>query len=264
MRRITSRAHPLFKRLFKLQRSAQQRRHEGLALLDGIHLLQVYLATGQAPELLIVSDAGSQHPEIKQLLSEFSEIYESDNCLQLSDTLFNQLSPVKTPVGVMALIHIPQSVFVDGYENSFCIMLETIQDPGNLGSILRSAAAAGIKDVFLSADCADSWSPKTLRAGMGAHFFLGIHENTNLVQIATQFKGVVIATALSDATNLYQVDLRGSVMFAFGNEGKGVSEALLQAVHQRVMIPMPGNTESLNVTAAVAICLFEKVRQEGY
>ena len=263
MQHITSRTHPLFKKLLRLQRSSRQRHREGLALLDGIHLLQSYLATKKTPELLIVSEAGCQHSEIKQLLSELNKkTSEKANCLQLSDTLFYQISPVKTPVGVMALIHIPQST--DFCENYFCIMLETIQDPGNLGSILRSAVAAGVKDVFLSTDCADCWSPKTLRAGMGAHFSLRIHENTNLTKIASQFKGAVIATALVGANSIYSTDLRGPVMFVFGNEGGGISEELLQVVHKRVMIPMPGTAESLNVTAAAAICLFEKVRQEDY
>ncbi|SFU49276.1 RNA methyltransferase, TrmH family [Nitrosomonas eutropha] len=264
MRHITSREHPLFKKLFKLQRSSRQRRNEGLALLDGIHLLQSYLASGRLPELLIVSESGGQHAEINQLLGSIDQDLGRADCLMLSDALFNQISLVKTPIGIMALVRIPQHTrSVDSCEDSFCIVLEAIQDPGNLGSILRSAVAAGVKDVFLSVGCADSWSPKTLRAGMGAHFSLRIHENSDLIQIACQFNGNVIATALAGADNIYHTDLRGPVMFAFGNEGCGVSEELLEVVRERVVIPMPGCAESLNVAAAAAICLFEKIRQES-
>ncbi|MXS85976.1 RNA methyltransferase [Nitrosomonas sp. HPC101] len=264
MRHITSREHPLFKKLLKLQHSSQRRRDEGLTLLDGIHLLQSCLASGEMPELLIMSESGRRHTEINQLLDRISAGSGVD-CLMLSDALFNQISPVKTPVGIMALIRIPRHTQLAGsYENSFCILLEAIQDPGNLGSILRSAAAAGVKDVFLSAGCADGWSPKALRAGMGAHFFLRIHENADLVQVACRFNGNVMATVLADSGSIYHTDLRGAVMFAFGNEGSGVSEKLLGAVHKRVTIPVSRCVESLNVAAAAAICLFEKVRQENF
>lgn len=263
MRHITSREHPLFKKLFKLQHSARQRHDEGMTLLDGIHLLQSCLASGKTPVLLIVSESGSQHPEISQLLIHIDKDPQKTDCLMLSDTLFNQISPVKTPVGILALINIPRHTLpADTYQNSFSILLEGVQDPGNLGSMLRSAAAAGVEDVFLSSDCADAWSPKTLRAGMGAHFSLRIHENVDLIQVAHQFAGNVVATTLNDASNLFHTDLRGAVVFVFGNEGGGISEELLETVHQRVMIPMPGCTESLNVATAAAICLFEKVRQD--
>lgn len=264
MRCITSREHPFFKKLRKLQDSSRQRHDEGKALIDGIHLLQSYLATGKVPELLIVSESGRRHIEINQLLNSIVGDFGKIDCLMLSDVLFNQLSPVKTPVGIMALIHIPQHVqYIDFNESSFYIMLEIIQDPGNLGSILRSAAAAGVQDVFLSAGCADSWSPKVLRAGMGAHFSLKIHENVDLVQTARRFNGNIVATTLATTGSIYHADLRGAVMFIFGNEGKGVSEELLKVVSVRVTIPMPGHAESLNVAAAAAICLFEKVRQES-
>jgi len=264
VRYITSREHSLFKKLFKLQHSARRRHDEGVALLDGIHLLQSCLASGKTPVLLIVSESGSQHPEISQLLIHTDKNLQKTDCLMLSDTLFNQISPVKTPVGILALIDIPRHTLSTDitYQNSFSILLEGIQDPGNLGSMLRSAAAAGVEDIFLSSDCADAWSPKTLRAGMGAHFSLRIHEHVDLIQVARQFAGNIVATTLYDAGNLYRTDLRGAVMFVFGNEGGGISEALLKTVHQRVMIPMPGCAESLNVAAAAAICLFEKVRQD--
>src|SRR5690606_21006509 len=100
--------------------------------------------------------------------------------------------------GVMALIRIPRYIQPSDFrENSFCILLETVQDPGNLGSILRSAAAAGVQNVFLSAGCVDGWSPKVLRAGMGAHFSLKIYENVDSIQIARRFNGNIVATALA-------------------------------------------------------------------
>jgi TrmH family RNA methyltransferase len=142
-------------------------------------------------------------------------------------------------------------------------LLEDIQDPGNLGSILRSAAAAGCDAVFLSQGCADVWSAKVLRAGMGGHFLLSLQEVADLPAVAAQFKGKLLATSLSAYTSLYNCDLQGSLAFAVGNEGAGLSARLMQFATQQIKIPMPGKVESLNVAAATAVCLFEAARQRG-
>lgn len=264
MHSITSRDHVLFKQLVKLEKSAQQRRLDGLTLLDGVHLIQAYQVAQRTPLKLIVSESGYEQPEIKPMLNELNKHAET-HIVMFSDALFRQVSPVKTPTGILALIPIPSSApNVVAGNSLFCILLEAIQDPGNLGSILRSAAAAGVSDVYLSDNCVDAWSPKTLRAAMGAHFSLTIYEPSNLVQVARQFNGKVIATTLQAIQPLYQTDLQGPIAFVFGNEGAGLSQELLQAVSEQVTIPMVGNTESLNAAAAAAICFFEKVRQQSY
>jgi TrmH family RNA methyltransferase len=181
----------------------------------------------------------------------------------LSDSLFHDISSVRTPTGIIAVIPIPLpgSVHLREYNEEFWVLLEAIQDPGNFGSILRSAAAAGASAVYLSYGCADPWSPKTLRAAMGAHFLLPIYERSNLAEVARIFKGKVIASTPDAKNTLYQTCLEGPVALVFGNEGAGLSEALLQACGERVRIPMHGGTESLNVAAAAAVCFFETVRQ---
>jgi TrmH family RNA methyltransferase len=140
-------------------------------------------------------------------------------------------------------------------------MLEDLQDPGNLGSILRSCAAAGIRHVLLSKGSVHAWSPRVLRAGMGAHFALSIHERADLVAAARKFPGRLIATRAGAPQAVFDADLRGSVGLMFGNEGAGLSAELLATAHAVVSIPMPGTAESLNVAAAAAVCLFERVRQ---
>lgn len=264
MQSITSREHAIFKQLAKLEKSARQRRIDGLTLLDGVHLIQAYLTAQQMPRKLIVSESGCKHLEIRSLLSGFSKHAEIPITM-FSDGLFRQISPVKTPTGILALIDIPSSApNAINDDLVFCVLLEAIQDPGNLGSILRSAAAAGVSDVYLSDGCADAWSPKTLRAAMGAHFLLTLHEPSNLIQVAQRFNGRVIATTLQATQHLYQTDLSGPVAFVFGNEGAGLSPQMLQAANEQVTIPMYQQTESLNAAAAAAICLFEKVRQQSY
>lgn len=264
MKVITSRDNPFFRQLIKLEDSARQRRATRLTLLDGIHLISAYFLASGSPKTLIVSVSGCENTEIKRLLAEQKA---GTDMVVLSDALFREASPVKTPIGIMALICIPPAAIKpaaqDGGERDalFCVLLEAIQDPGNLGSILRSAAAAGASDVYLSDGCADAWSPKTLRAAMGAHFLLRVHERSDLVEVARAFSGKVIATTLCAKISLYQTRLTGSIAFVFGNEGVGLSDAVLQASGEQISIPMPGRTESLNAAAAAAVCFFERVRQ---
>jgi TrmH family RNA methyltransferase len=146
----------------------------------------------------------------------------------------------------------------------FCLLLEDVQDPGNVGSMLRSAAAAGVGQVLLSRHCAFAWSPKVLRAGQGAHFHLDVQEDIDLTQWAAGFVaagGRLVATVAAGGTPLFDAPLAGRVAIAVGNEGAGLTLPLQSLAGVRVTIPMPGGTESLNVAAAAAICLFECVRQ---
>jgi TrmH family RNA methyltransferase len=258
---ISSRENPLFKQFVKLTESAAQRRTSGLTLLDGAHLVATYNAALGLPQSLIIGESASDNKEIKRLLAQLTT-EQAVPVVVLSDALFRAISPVKTPGGIIALIAIPAHDVIPVYQGeSFSVLLEAIQDPGNLGSILRSAAAAGASDAYLSAGCADAWSPKTLRAAMGAHFQLRIHEQSDLAKVARGFNGKVIATTLQAKTSLYQIRLTGPLAFVFGNEGMGLSKAVLQAVGKQVSIPMPGGTESLNAAAAAAVCFFERVRQ---
>jgi TrmH family RNA methyltransferase len=194
--------------------------------------------------------------EIVALLEICSDVPQT----QLDDALFTQLSELKTPNGLLALIAIPPTKVVVS-QSQFALLLEDIQDPGNLGSILRSAAAAGCDAVFLSQGCADAWSPKVLRAGMGGHFVLSLHESADLLQVAAEFTGKILSASLQANKSLYDSNLRGKLAFAIGNEGAGLSPALLEAAQQHFVIPMPGKIESLNAAAAAAVCLFEAVRQ---
>jgi TrmH family RNA methyltransferase len=146
---------------------------------------------------------------------------------------------------------------------SSCLLLENIQDPGNLGSILRTAVAAGVPQVFLSKGSVFAWAPKVIRAGMGAHFSLSIFEEVDVSEFARAFRGAVVAMEPRAAASLYDLDLTGPVAWAFGNEGAGLSESIGRLATHRVRIPMPGAAESLNVAAAAAICLFEQIRQKS-
>lgn len=258
MKLIQSRDNPSFKELVKLSGSARQRGKSNQTLLDGAHLLAAYLDAGMLPQQVLVNAAALQDGEIAGLL----ERMQSVTVTQLDDKLFAELSELKSPTGILALIAIPQPD-TPVADSRFALLLEDIQDPGNLGSMLRSAAAAGCDAVFLSAGCADAWSPRVLRAAMGGHFALRIYERQDLPSVAKAFSGTLLATSLQATRGLYECDLKGSVAFMIGNEGAGLSGELLSLATQKITIPMPGKIESLNAAAATAICLFEVVRQRA-
>ena len=256
IKHVSSADNPQFRLLKKIAGVSRERRKLGQTLLDGVHLLESLADAGGELSLLALRAEIKVAPELAQCMARFP----ATPVMVLSPALFDVLSPVESPTGVLGLMPIPQT---PPHRHDCCVLLENIQDPGNLGNILRTAAAAGADAVYLSKGCAEAWSPKALRAGMGAHFALAIHEQQALAKIADQFDAV-FATRLEATHSLYETNLTDKAAFLFGNEGAGLSSALLAAATQQVTIPMPGKIESLNVAAAVAICLFERVRQHQF
>ncbi len=259
MKHIRSRDNPGFKRLRALADDAREQRRQGLSLLDGSHLVAAYRDKVGMPECLVLSERGSAQAEIIALQARFS----GTESWLVSDSLFAELSGVATPSGILALIRIPAAPETWAGRAS-CVLLDALQDAGNVGSILRSAAAAGIRDVFLGKGCAGAWTPRVLRAAQGAHFDLAIREQADLVQVVENYSGSVIAATPHDAAPLYSLDLAGELAWLFGNEGAGLSPELLARARLRAAIPMAPGSESLNVAAAAAVCLFEEVRQKRF
>lgn len=252
IKHIESKDNASFKRLLGLAEDRASRRQTGRTLLDGEHLLEAALAQGITPSQLILSQSA-----LEKTPGDWLRRLPQVPALALGDALFKRLSPVDSPTGLLAEIAIPLPVA----DSAGCrVLLDDVQDPGNLGAILRVAAAAGCVAVHLSRGCAEAWSPKCLRGGQGAHFLLAIHEQVDLPALVEEGGMPVYAAALGAERSLYDLDLRGSLGFAFGNEGAGLGKALLAAC-QPFSIPMPGRVESLNVATAAAICLFERVRQ---
>lgn len=254
MRLIQSSDNSLYKNLLKLSQSARQRRKQAKTIIEGSHLLAAWLDSQLSIHLICISQSAETNTEIQTLIQRCPQ----SEIIVLDDALFSQLSELKTPTGILTLVDIPT---FNPETHEFVLLLEDIQDPGNMGSILRSAAAAGCDAVYLSLNCVDVWSPKVLRAAMGGHTQLKIYEQQNLITIAQQFNGKRLATSLQATDTLYQTTLTGPIAFMLGNEGSGLSTALQQQANQLIKIPMPGAVESLNVAAACAICLFEAVRQ---
>jgi len=262
MKHISSRENPLVKRLHALATSARERRKLGETLLDGAHLVEAALQHPWPLKGLVVSDSGLAQAEVDRLLAGCAAELPR---YHLPDGLFAHISPVDTPSGLLAIIDLPSepAPYLTTYAlQRGLVVLDAVQDPGNLGTILRTAAAAGVRDILLTEGCAGAWSPRVLRAGMGAHFGLSIREHVDALQALQDFPGAVLATALGPgARELYDIHLDRPVAWLFGAEGQGLSPALLARASERVIIPMANGIESLNVGAAAAVCLFEQARQ---
>lgn len=251
---ITSAQNAIFKQALKLLQNRRERIKTQQTVLDGSHLLAAWLDAGRLLERVFVSETGAVRVEVQQLLSRI-------DCpvTYLATALFAQLTDLPSASGVLALVAIPPAALPKS--SGFVLLLDGVQDPGNVGAILRTAQAAGVAQVVLSSQCADVWSPKVLRAGMGAQAVLPLLEHADLNEFAEQFDGPIAVTLLDGAVDLYAAQLRGSLALVLGSEGLGVSAALAKKATLRLKIPMADGIESLNVGHAAAICLYEIKRQ---
>lgn len=257
MLRISSRNNPRLKEAARLVASARDRRKAGRCVLEGEHLVAVYAQRRGAPETLLVAEPCLERAGVRALAERFD-----DRTLIVPEKLFDELSVLPAGVGVLAVVPAPRPQLATA--GRFCLLLDGVQDPGNVGSMLRTAAAAGVSDVYLSRHCAFAWSPKVLRAGMGAHFHLTIFEDVDLAGWARDYRasgGHVVAMVGNGGADLYRLPLARPLALAIGNEGAGLSEPLSSIASVRATIPMPGGIESLNAAAAAAIALFECVRR---
>jgi TrmH family RNA methyltransferase len=251
---ISSRDNPIFKRLKKLAESARARREAQMTLLDGEHLLTAYLEAGGQPHTLVRAasfDAGK--------FARLSARCPQAKALAMPDALFAELVPVATPTGVLA----EAAWFAPPAHDAIplVLVLEDIQDPGNLGSILRTGAAAGATLAVLSKGCHDAWSPKALRGGQGAQFVLPLLIGADVPAWLNGFPGQSVALALAEESDFYALDLTAPLALVVGNEGAGLSAAVRDAVSVCAHIPMAGQVESLNASAALAVAAFEAMRQ---
>lgn len=258
---ITSAQNPLVKRLKKLHTSAAYRSESNLYIAEGIHLADSFLVSGGSPLECVYSVASQSNPEVKHIIERVSATGAKQTVL--ADSLFETVAGVHASVGVMLLFGRPESSPDVLPVTKSAVILENVQDPGNLGTVLRTMAAVGVQTIFLSPGCTSAWSPKAIRAGMGAQFSLDIHEDSDALSIVRSAAIPSLATSLDkESVNLYSLNLHEPVVWIFGSEGKGVSNELLAAASKKVTIPqVDTSVESLNIGIAAAVCLYEHYRQ---
>ena len=252
---ISSQANPRVRRWRELARDAQARREHGSAIIEGPNLISACLNSGSGIRSLILSSSGADRLEFAGIVRR-----SGMTPVVLSDAVFRFLADTETPAGIAAEIALPGSA-PDLKKSSGCVILEGVQEPGNVGAILRSAAAFGVKDAVLDPGCADPWSPKTLRAAAGAHFSMRIAAGADLAAAIGQFGGTVICAVPRNGVPIASAVFANRIGWIFGAEGRGVSKGLAARATFRVSIPMDGLTESLNVAAAAAICFYEAKRR---
>ena len=238
---LTSKDNPKVKRWIRLASDARFRRSEKRALIEGPHLLLAARQYGIRPVAVLATEDVTD----PALLGE--------KPVMLGKGVFRAIVEADTPQGVAAEIAIPAGKKAEGP----AVFLEGVQDPANVGAIMRSAAAFGIARVVLDQACADPWSPRALRAGMGGQFGLSIVETKDLGAEIEAFKGTVACTVPRGGIALAEAPLDRSMAWLFGAEGRGLSDEVIRRADLRVSIPMADGTESLNVAATAAICLYQ-------
>jgi len=256
--RVESRHNERLREVARLIASSRERRKSGRCVLEGVHLVDVYFTRIGAPDTLVVLDDALARPEIAGLVARTP----SSRTIVVSRGLFSELATLPADVALLAVVPTPKPpVAAPGH---FCLLLEDVQDPGNVGTIIRTAAAAGVDQVLLSRHCAFAWAPKVLRSAQGAHFLTTLVEDVDLPAWIADFRasgGRTLATSSDARTSLYNASLTGRLALLIGNEGSGVSADVLARVDERVAIPMAAGSQSLNAAAAAAVVLFECVRQ---
>ncbi len=252
---LRSRDNPRVKRWAKLIQDARFRKKERRVLVEGPHLVAAALDQGIRPREVLATERSLAGREIHALTARAGRAP-----VLLSEAVFRSLSDAGSPQGIAAELDLPQSRPAAG---AHCVFLEGVQDAGNAGAIVRSAAAFGFGAVVLDQGCADAWSPKVLRAGMGGHFLLSIRQVASLLEELDAFDGKLICTVPRGGVSLREADLSGRVGWIFGSEGQGVSRALQEKASLRVSIKTTPGTESLNVAAAAAICFYAAVSRPG-
>ena len=249
---ITSRDNPLLTRLRKLAHDNAAYRKTGEVWLEGEHLCRAVVARGLTIAQAVVSEAAWADPALRALTST------AERVVLLPDALFKSMSALESPPAIGMLMTLGVEPLLQ--PNAMTIVLDRVQDAGNVGSVLRSAAALGATQVLALQGTAALWSPKVLRAGMGAHFSLNLVESL-AAEALDALRVPLLATSSHAGTMLHKQRLPSPCAWVIGHEGQGIDAALMQRCALTLHIPQPGGEESLNVAAAAAICLYESLRQ---
>lgn len=255
---ITSKDNSVIKYLSKLQTSSKFRREEEKFVCEGLRVcLEALNGNAEVDKVFVTQDMLDKHKsELSALLNCGAETY------LISNKLMSLVADTKTPQGVICILKALDNSIVFDTINNKCIFLQNIQDPNNLGTILRTADALGISAVVMTRDCCDIYSPKVSRGAMGALFRVPFCFADDAVAFVKEFSksGTSYAAVVRDAEKLTDCKLDGNVLVAIGNEGNGLTKELIDACDYKVTIPMQGNAESLNAAIASGILMWEMMK----
>lgn len=248
LEKITSASNPLIKEIRKLSSDNTAYRKQGRVWLEGDHLCRAALAKGLKPAIALFVESFWNQPEAQ---SEWSQSAVKN--IVISDALMSEISGLESPAGMGFVLDLPVTPAL--LPGAASVILDRVQDAGNVGSILRSAAAFGFGQIIALKGTAALWSPKVLRAGMGAHFALRLVEGVDPVAL-DELEPPMVVTSSHQGRFLHEQKLPQLCAWVMGHEGQGVSDDLMARASLKVRIDQPGGEESLNVAAAAAICLY--------
>jgi TrmH family RNA methyltransferase len=258
---ITSNHNPKILVLRKLQSQAKMRREEQAFVIEGVRLAEESLNAGWSAQQVFYT--GQLDERGSAVVDGFSS--RGVPAEQVTDAVMKAVSETETSQGLLVVLK-SGTVPIPPFPN-FLLILDGLRDPGNLGTVLRTATAAGVQAVLLAPGCADAWSPKVLRAGMGAHFHLPIHSlSWEEIKLILKEPANRLRVYLADSTAgipYTKADFRSPLAFIVGGEAAGAGPESASLADETVHIPMPGGSESLNAGVAASILLFEAVRQRG-
>ncbi|MGR3900100.1 RNA methyltransferase [Psychrobacter sp. 1176_08] len=255
---ITSDKNTTVKLVKALLTQARQRKKHGQTVIEGVHLIDAALRSDYPFVQILLSESAHAHPEVQQVLTRLPTYTP---ILTLSDALYGSIRNLGTGIDIMAVIKVPTPTLSTITED--CLILNDVQDSGNVGTLLRTAAAVGISNILCTNATSQAWSPKTLRAGMGAQFALTIYEGLSVQDILDYVQTPLFATSSHTDTVIYQHDLKAPIAWIMGHEGQGVCNELMQCATP-IALPQPNGQESLNVAIAGSLCLYETLRQRHY
>ncbi len=274
---ITSASNDRIKGIKKLVKSASERCDRDVYIVEGIRMFRE-IPVGCIEEVYASETAFEKYKE--ELLKVISE----EELVVVSDKIFSSMSDTNTPQGIMALvkrkhikledvlgtagtnIEVIESSDVSSEETTFILIIETLQDPGNLGTIIRTSEAAGVTGIVLSSDSVDLYNPKVVRSTMGAVFRLPVYVSEDLTRDIEiiKSKGITVFGAHLDGKDFYSKDLTKACAFLIGNEGNGLSEEISAKADELIRIPMCGKVESLNAAMSAGVISYEVLRQRKF
>jgi len=263
MERITSVQNTLVKELALLH-ERKGRRESGCFLVEGVRLVREALHCGAPVVRLLADETGL--PALTEILAGLPGSDMLPETVPVTTEILAKLSDTKTPQGILAVIRLPGAEEPDFHVKRRILALERVQDPGNVGTMIRTADACGFDLLLVSADSADPWQPKVLRSTMGSiwHIAVAVTDDlTGMLGKATEAGIVTMAAHPRDARACWNTSLADDLLLVIGNEANGISSGMLERVGTTVMIPMAGSAESLNAASAASMLLYESLRQRS-
>jgi len=258
---ITSSQNPKLKLARALMGRSKERREANAFVVEGVRLIEEAITAGWKFQFALYSDGLSERGQdlVRILIAHRIDTEE------VSGDLLQKVSETETPQGLLAVLEFTELPISENPD--FILIPDQIRDPGNLGTLLRTAAATGVQAVFLPPDTTDAFAPKVVRAGMGAHFRLPIHSlHWEKIRELTVGKHPLMYMYLADmdGTQCWEADLRKPLALIIGSEAEGASDEAHRLGVEKICIPMTGKVESLNAGVAGSVLMFEVMRQRRY